>query len=363
MTWNWQLDNWPNFRYKKEELVHFEQKFQLLIGKLDGSFIHLDHETQRWLSIQLISESALKTSEIEGEVLNRDSIQSSIAKHFGLKLDNRKVPPAERGISEMFMNMHSTFNEPLTHEMLHNWHKILMNSRINIETGKYRSQNDPMQIVSGRYDEPTIHYEAIPSKRVTVEMNKFITWFNNSLENIPALTRAGIAHWHHICIHPFEDGNGRISRLISEKAISQSIGKPTIIAISQTINDERNKYYEILKEHNHTNEITDWLTYFCQTTLDAVDYAQKQVEFIINTTKFMRKYKNLMNQRQEKVITKTFTKGINGFEGGLSAEKYIKITKTSRATATRDLTDLVNKEILRKEGQGKGTRYYPLINS
>lgn len=329
----------------------------LELGSYSGSLHHLQTEDKKHFEIEILSESALKTSEIEGEYLNRDSIQSSIARTFGLKVDNRTIAPAEKGIANLLTHMYTSFDESLTEKRLFSWHKMLMLGRSDLKTiGVYR--DDSMQIVSGKIYDPHIHYEAIPPHQLREEMNQFMIWFNESKDNLPILIRAGIAHWYFICIHPFEDGNGRIARSLSEKVISQGLGAPTLIALSQVINKKKTEYYDALKHCNRTNTITSWLEYFAQMTLESIEYTHEQLAFIIQKGAFFDTFRDQINQRQEKALIRIFREGIDGFKGGLSAENYLTITGTSRATATRDLVDLVYKRALKKSGTGKGTRYY-----
>ena len=194
-----------------------------------------------------------------------------------------------------------------------------------------------------------------------MEMKAFIDWFKKTgpkgQEPISALTRAGIAHLWFVCIHPFEDGNGRIGRAVSEKALSEYLGQPVLLALSQTIQNNKKAYYSNLEQSNKDNEITDWLLYFSKTILDAQDETQTQIDFLIAKARFFDKFRGQLNGRQEKVILRMFREGPQGFKGGLSGENYVRIAGTSRATATRDLADLVQKGALIKTGEYKSTRY------
>lgn len=358
MLWNWKHTNWPKFTYTAEKLVDFENIFLHKAGVLLGSLKHVSNEDQDTLKVDLMSYEAVKSSEIEGEILNRDSLQSSIRKHFGLKSDNRRVSPAEYGISEMMVELYKSFDSPLSHEQLSGWHQMLMNGRRDLDDiGKYRSHEDPMQIVSGRIAQPTIHFEAPPSRIVPDEMEAFITWFNNSTELRP-LTRAGIAHLYFESIHPFEDGNGRLGRAISEKSLSQSLNRPTLLAISYVIDSNKKAYYNALQSNSDKLEITDWLLYFCKMVLEAQDYTQSMIEFLIEKGKHYNRFHKLLNERQQKVVGRIFKEGVNGFIGGLSADNYIKISGTTASTATRDLQKMVELGAMIKTGQRKGTRYY-----
>lgn len=363
MAWNWQHKDWPNFTYNAAELEPYEQSFMHKAGVMHGSMKHINDDDKEMLTVNLISDEALKTSEIEGELLNRDSLQSSIRKHFGLKTDNRRVSPAEQGISEMMVDLYNTATGELTHKQLFKWHEMLTNGRRDLKNiGAYRSHDEPMQIVSGDVLDPTVHYEAPPSEDVQKEMDQFVNWFNakeqNGKREFPALTRAGIAHIQFESIHPFEDGNGRIGRAISEKALSQSLGRPTLIAIAQTIEKKRKAYYAALQSGSRGLDINEWLHYFCEMVLSAQDHTQSMIDFLIAKGKFYKRFGNKFNDRQAKAIERMFKEGIEGFKGGLSAENYINITGAARATATRDLQNLVEQGALIKTGKLKYTRYY-----
>ena len=352
MNWNWQKKQWPNFKYDKAKLEKYELAFLSSSGIFLGTLRHIVEGDKKALSADIIYEEAFKTSEIEGEVLNRDSLRSSIRRNFGLKTDKRKVSSKEQGIAELMTDLYKNFARPLNHKILCKWNSFITSDN------KYRITNEPMQIVSGSIYDPKVHFEAPPSEGLHSEMNNFINWFNKTSLTLQPLTKAGIAHLYFVCIHPFEDGNGRIARALAEKSLSQAIGQPSLISLSKIIERNRTKYYSALDNSNKDLEITSWLEYFSNTILEAQSYSQSLVEFLIKKAKFYDTYKEHINDRQEKVITRIFEEGVEGFKGGLSAENYLSITKTSRATATRDLQDLVEKKILNKQGQLKSTRYY-----
>ena len=357
--WNWQQDDWPQFHFDRAVLQDREAKFLFGSGLLLGAFRHIDEDDKSALTVDLISDEAVKTSEIEGEFLNRDSVQSSIRRNFGLDTDRRRIPSAEQGIADMMTDLYRSFAEPLAHEKLFRWHQMLTSGRRDLKAiGAYRTHEDPMQIVSGPINKRKIHFEAPPSAAVQKEMEAFITWFNNSGTALPALTRTGIAHLYFVTIHPFEDGNGRIARALSEKALSQALGQSTLIALSQTIQRNRKAYYEALQRSSLNNEITQWLVYFADTVLEAQNTTQRMIDFLIQKTKLYDRYKGRFNERQEKAIARIFREGLGGFKGGLSAENYISITGASRATTTRDLQDLVDKGVLTRTGTLKSTRYH-----
>lgn len=363
VQWNWQQPDWPSFSYESSLLVPLEAKFLQSSGLQIGSVKHLTESDQEQLLIELISNEALRTSEIEGELLNRDSVQASLCRQFGLQADNRQIPPSEQGISEMMASVYRTWQAPLSDDTLFEWHRMLTLGRRDLNTiGEYRTSGDPMQIVSGYVNRRTVHFEAPPSDRVPAEMMRLLAWFNGS-GDLPALTRAGIAHLHFESIHPFEDGNGRIGRALAEKSLAQSLGQPTLIALADTIQRHRKDYYDALAKASKTNNITEWLLYFGNTVLAAQSQTLKHIEFLIGKTKLYDRLRGQLNTRQEKALARMFEEGIDGFKGGLSAENYIKITTTSRATATRDLQELVELGALTRTGDRKSTRYFIALES
>jgi Fic family protein len=362
MAWNWERADWPNFTYDSRTMAPLERQFLLRSGEFIGAFKHIGPEDQGTLKIELISDEAVKTSEIEGAILDRDSVQSSLRQQLGLATDHRRVPPAERGIAEMMVDLYRNFAAPLTDTTLCGWHRMLLSADDAIRVvGSYRSHAEPMQVVSGPVRKPTVHFEAPPSDRVSDEMKRLIAWFNDTAlggkHPLSALTRAGIAHLYFVCVHPFEDGNGRIGRALAEKSLAQNLGQPSLIALAYTIERKRKDYYVALERGNKQNEITGWLDYFARTILEAQDNTIKRVDFYVAKAKLHDRLRGQLNERQERVIARMFREGIDGFKGGLSSQNYISITKTSRATATRDLQDLVAKGALTRSGELRHTRY------
>jgi Fic family protein len=340
--WNWEQEDWPHFSYEAGKITPCEHQFLHQAGIFTGVIKHINDEDKQALTVQIICEEALKTSEIEGEILNRESVQSSIRRNFGLSADRRKVPPAEQGISEMMLDLFHHFDRPLTNQLLFVWHKMLMQGRRDLKAvGRYRTTEEAMQVVSGPMHAPKVHFEAPPSKTLPAEMK-----------------RAGIAHLYFESIHPFEDGNGRIGRALCEKSLSQSLHQPTLISLSPIIHGKKKDYYAWLEKSNQHNEITGWLVYFAETILQGQALTQTLLDLLITKTKFLDRFKKDLNARQEKVILRMFREEPAGFKGGLSARNYIAITGTSPATATRDLQHLVQISALTSTGSLKGTRYH-----
>ena len=289
--WNWQKDDWPDFRFDPGRLAALEERFLQCSGMYSGSLKHLEKDGKDVLVVELLTEEAVKTSAIEGEILNRESVQSSMRRQFGLATDHRRVPPAEQGISELMMELYRDSQALLDQDRLFHWHALLMTGRRDLAGGVYRTGTDPLQVVSGALYKPTIHFEAPPSSVVPDEMRRFLKWYQSTgpegANRLPMLTRAGMCHLYFVSIHPFEDGNGRIGRALSEKTLSEGLARPVVIALSAMIHQNRKTYYEMLERSNKRNEITDWLVYFAETILEAQSESQRWIEFIINKTRLI----------------------------------------------------------------------------
>jgi Fic family protein len=366
MQWNWQQADWPKFTWQQNRLTRAEEQFLIGGGVFAGTVKHLGVADSDELTVDALSVEAVTTSEIEGEILDRASVQSSIRRQLGLTTDHRRVRPAEQGIAEMMVDLHRSFAEPLSDEMLFTWHRMLTGGRRDLkDVGRYRTHPEPMQIVSGPVHAPEVHFQAPPSAGVQREMARFIDWFNQTTPGgttpLPALTRAGIAHFYFVCIHPFEDGNGRIGRAIAEKALAQGLGRPTLTALAATVLSKRKAYYEALERNNRTNALTDWLCWFAAAAMEAQRRSLALVEFLLDKTRLLDRMKGQLNERQQKALVRVLREGPEGFKGGLSAGNYITLTKVSPATATRDLADMVAKGAFTRTGERRHARYQPNI--
>jgi Fic family protein len=362
MTWNWQNPDWPNFRWEASQIAAAEERFLLGAGVVIGAARHLDEAEHNQLIVEAMSGEALTTSEIEGEILNRASVQSSIQHQLGLIADKRSISPAEQGIAEMMVDLYRSSSEPVSDEMLFRWHRKLTSGRRDlVDIGRYRTSAEPMQVISGAIGAEKVHFEAPPSMQVPLEMNRFIAWFNRitpqGSEFLPAITRAGIAHLYFESIHPLEDGNGRIGRALSEKALTQGFGLLTLTALATTILAHRKSYYEALERANKGIEITEWLVWFSEIALEAQRRTLEQVEFLIAKTRLLDRLRGEINDRQRKALLRMTREGLERFKGGLSAGNYGTITGASPATTTRDLVDLVEKGALVRTGERRHARY------
>jgi len=363
LRWNWQLTDWPNFAYDAARLRPLEDRFLKGAGVAVGAMTHLPESDRNGLTISLIAQEAVDSSAIEGEILDRASVQSSIANYLGIAAEQRRANAAEAGIAEMMADLYRSYRAPLTDDALFQWHAMLMNGRRDLaDIGRYRRHEDAMQIVSGTLRAPKLHFEAPPSTVVPDQMRAFVRWFNTSgpdgAQPVSVLARAGIAHLWFESIHPFEDGNGRIGRAVAEKALAQWLDAPAITALAELIQRGRKAYYQQLQHASQSNQIDEWLTCFAEIALAAQQRTIERVEFLIAKSHLLERLRGKINPRQEKALLRMFAEGVDGFKGGLSAANYRTITDAPSATATRDLTDLVRIGALRKHGELKHTRYF-----
>lgn len=324
---------------------------------------HLIADDQLALAVELLSHDAVDTSAIEGEKLDHASVQASIQRNLGLKPSVQHARPLEAGIANMMTHLYQTLQEPLSEQVLFEWHTHLFKGTVSLDTlGGYRRFSEPMQIVSGPDYKRKIHFEAPPSSRVPTEMAKLLEWYEqtgpDTQASLPPITRAGVLHLWFESIHPFEDGNGRIGRALAEKALAQSLETPALTALAITIARRRKEYYEQLQRANQTLEINDWLLWFASVAIEAQKRTQLWVELFVEKSKLLHRLAGQLNPRQEKLLLKLFKSGPDGFIGGFSANNAMSITGASTATVRRDLGDLVKKEALQRTGEKKGARYH-----
>ena len=361
MKYNWQQHDWPIFHYDLTGINDMLFTLAERVGRVGGLLEGLPEDTRTETIINMMVSEAIKTSEIEGEYISRKDVMSSIKNNLGLHQEQISDKKAE-GAAELMIDARNSYREDLTEEKLFAWHTMLMKGSKGVKVGAWRTHEEPMQVISGAIGKEKIHYEAPPSSQIPNEMTLFIKWFNDTrvggdLEIKHAAIRSAVAHLYFETLHPFEDGNGRIGRAISEKAMSQGVGRPILLSLSKAIEAQKKSYYQALQIAQTSNEITPWVTYFINMILDAQTNAEEQIEFTIKKAKFFDCFEKQLNERQLCVLRRMFEEGIRGFEGGMSAKKYISIAKTSKATATRDLQDLVEKGAFIPCGGGRSTRY------
>jgi len=361
MAWLWQQKDWPTFSFDPSRYEVQEDVFYANSGRVSGSIEHLELQQGEVFKIDVLCQEAVATSVIEGELLDRDSVQSSIRRHMGLQTDHRRVSAAESGVAEMHVDLYSRYAEPLTHDMMHEWHAMLTNGRRDLtDIGRYRTHAEPMQIVSGSYSKPKVYYEAPPSAMVQSEMDCYVEWFNTVVadKTTSVLGTAAIAHLYFEMIHPYEDGNGRIGRALVEKVLSTRLGGPSLNSFSRVIELNKKRYYTALQQCNTSSDVEKYVHFFIDMVLASQDYTYAMVRLLIHKSKVLRKYNDVLNDRQVKLLLRLYDVAQEGFEGGVNAKKYTAITRASASSATRDLQQLAELGVLYKTGQLKGTRYH-----
>jgi len=362
MQYNWQHKNWPNFTYDASIIDELVLEFAMETGEVRGLIDGLTKEEQQEAILQFMINEAIKTSEIEGEYHSRQDVMSSIQNRLGFHAISSNVRDIKaKGIAELMVEVRENYATKLSESLIINWHQILFSNARTIKVGTYRTGTDPMVIISGSIGREVVHYEAPPSDILKKEMAEFVNWYNaysvDSKNIKESLIKTAIAHLYFESIHPFEDGNGRIGRAIAEKCLSESLGRPLILSISTSIEKDKTAYYDALKQAQRTLDITEWICYFSQAILNAQKQAKTLIRFTLEKARFLDKFKLKLNERQFKVIMKMLAYGIEGFKGGMTAKKYMSIAKTSKATATRDLQELVEKQCLLPMGAGRGVHY------
>lgn len=359
MSYNWQQSDWPDFRYDLTAVEGDLLQFADQAGQVTGLLKALPESAETETVLQLMVAEAMKTSEIEGEVLSRPDVMSSIRHRLGLDIERPVVRDrSAEGAAELMVAVRQTWAEPLDEDTLFNWHCMLMGKSSQTKVRAWRAHAEPMQVISGAIGKERVHFEAPPSSAVPTEMARFLTWFNESQDSLKAAPlRAALAHLYFETIHPFEDGNGRVGRAIAEKALSQGLGRPVMLSLSRTIERHRKSYYDALQQAQRANEVTPWVLYFVSTVLTAQVDAEQQVNFTLGLAKFFDRFRDTLNERQLRTVRRMTEAGSSGFDGGMNARKHGSLNRVSKATATRDLQQLVKLGAFRPIGGGRSARY------
>lgn len=360
----WQYPEWPSFTWNDSRLIALLSEVRNLEGKIQGMMGGLGFDVQSMTALNVMTEDVLRSNEIEGVILNSDKVRSSIAKHLGI--DTAGLPQPDHyteGVVQIMMDAVTNCNKPLTPERLFNWHAALFptgrSGMYPITVGAYRTGGEPMQIVSGAMGKEKVHYEAPPSDVVPDMMTDFLRWINSDNTVIDPVLKAAVAHLWFVAIHPFDDGNGRLTRTITDMQLAKADGFPLrFYSMSAEILREKKAYYEIL-EHTTSNstDITEWLEWFLNTMKSSILRAKETVKRVVCKSSFWQRHREIpMNERQVKVVNMLW----DGFTGKLTSSKWAKITKTSQATALRDITDLIEKGILTAAADGGRSSNYLL---
>ena len=336
----------------------------MLEGRIAGMMGGLGFEIQSKTSLDVMTEDVIRSNEIEGILLNADKVRSSVARHLGLPTEGLPEPDHyTEGVVQIMIDAVRNNAVPLSEERLFNWHAALFptgrSGMIPIRVAGWRVGEERMQVVSGAAGKEKVYYEAPPSSAVPEEMNRFIDWFNTEKRTDPVL-KAAIAHLWFVAIHPFDDGNGRLTRTLTDMLLARADGSPRrFYSMSAAILRDRNNYYDLLEYMGkHGLDITRWLLWFLQTMENAIDTAVEKTQRVIRKSLFWQEHRTVaLNERQIKVINRLW----DGFEGKLNTSKWAKMTKTSTATALRDIQDLVDKGILRRTEEGGRSTNYRLV--
>ena len=360
-----QTKNWPRFTWNFEKLANQLAEVRHNQGKLLGTMQSVGFQLQAEANLKVLTLDVLKSSEIEGEILNLDQVRSSIARKLGM--DVAGLVPADRsveGVVEMMLDATQNYTNVLSEERLCNWHAALFPTgksgmqKIVVGAWRRNEKTDPMQVVSGPMGKEKIHYQAPDAELLPDEMAKFLQWFNEDDTN-DAVVKAAIAHLWFVTIHPFDDGNGRIARAIADMQLARSDNsRQRFYSMSAQIRKERNGYYDILENTQKNDlDISEWLGWFLTCLDRSLSATHEILADVILKAKFWDKYSETsFNSRQQIMMNKL----MDGFEGKLNSSKWAKITKSSSDTALRDITDLLNRNILIKENLGGRSTSYVL---
>jgi Fic family protein len=360
-------NDWPSFTWKLDAVLPVLSEVRFAQGRLLGRMAALGFMSRAEATLEVLTLDVVKTSEIEGETLNAPEVRSSIARRLGM--DIAGAVPSDRfvdGIVDMMTDATQRCEEPVTQERLFGWHAALFptgrSGMFKIPVGDWRTDaNGPVQVVSGAMGKETVHFEAPEAARLPVEMNRFITWINEENLLDPVL-KAAVAHLWFITLHPFEDGNGRIARALTDLLLARSEQSPQrFYSMSAQISARRNAYYSVLEQTRKGElDVTGWMVWFLNCLLDALNATGEVVNRVLYRADFWNRHaQTVLNPRQKKVLDKL----LDAFEGKLTSSKWAKITKCSSDTAIRDINSLVAKGILQKEEAGGRSTAYVLKGS
>ncbi len=361
----WKAPGWPALLYDIAKVGAALSQARRAQGLVEGKLAVLGFEQRLELATEAWSHEAVATSAIEGEHIDLPAVRSSVARRLGVAHQGGpNAPRSVEGLLDIMDDAVTRCAEPLTHERLHAWQAALFptgySGMSKIRVGQYRDHAEPMQIVRGRIGRERIHYEAPPSARVAEEMGRLLDWFNADVET-DSLVRAALAHLWFETIHPFEDGNGRVGRVLVDLVLARDSGAASrLIRTSQRLLDKRKDYYSQLERAQHgTVDATDWVLWFVEQMRVSCEEASSVIDDALTKARFWIDHRDkALTARQRKVLNLLLDAGPNGFDGGMSTRKYENIAATSRATASRELTELEALGLLRRAGAGRSTRYY-----
>lgn len=359
----WQHTDWPKFRWRNTQIDILLNSVQERQARLIGMLSALGFDMQKQTALESMTEDVIRSSEIEGELLNRDSVRSSIARHLGVDLPSSgSSDHYTEGVVQVAVDAVKNCNMPLDKERLCNWHAALFptgrSGMYRITVADWRQGDEPMLVVSGAMGKERVHYEAPPSSAIQQEMDCFLQWFNGDQPS-SQLLKAAIAHLWFVAIHPFDDGNGRLTRTLTDMLIARSTGMQCY-SVSAEIMKSRKDYYTILERTTCGDmDISDWLTWFLQRIEAAIITSEQRLRGALRKTEFWSRHTDSeFNERQRKVINRLY----DGFEGPLTSSKWAKMCHCSPDTALRDITSLIAMGVLSKEPSGGRNTHYSLAD-
>jgi len=366
MKYIWERRDWFDFTYDEAALLRPLSELRKAQGMLLGKTASLDLKLETEAQAAVLVEEAVRTAEIEGQALNRDAVRSSVAVRLGLPEGVGPVDRNAEGLVEVLLDAVRFHDRPLTLKRLNSWQAALFPTGYSalkrIRVGRLRGM-ELMQVVSGPIGKETVHFEALPGERLKGEMRAFLTWWNDSYGRMDGILRAAAAHLRFVTIHPYEDGNGRLARVLTDMALTQDErSKVRFYSVSSQIMRMRNDYYKVLEDVQRCRrDETAWFLWFVACVHAAIDHSTDLISGVLMRAEFWNKYRQIdLSAHQKKVINRLLEAGPGGFEGGLTTRKYAAIAKVSRATAYREISDLMEKGVLRQpEGRGRSVHYEP----
>lgn len=360
----YQHDNWPNFTWQNDEIINLLSEARNLQGRLVGKMESLGFDLRNEALLGTLTLDVLKSSEIEGEYLNPDQVRSSIARRLGMEIAGSVESDRDvDGVVDMMLDATQLYFKPLTTDRLFDWHAALFPTRrsglhkVNV-AGWRKDTAGPMQVVSGAMGKEKVHFQAPDPSLIEKEIQIFLDWYNNNVK-LDSVLKAAIAHVWFVTIHPFEDGNERITRALTDMLLAQSDKSiQRFYSMSAQIRIERKKYYEVLEKTQKGDlDITEWIKWFLNCLINSLESTDEVLVKVLYKADFWTRHsKTLINERQKKLLNKL----LDGIDGKLTSSKWAKIAKCSKDTAIRDINDLINKDILQKESAGGRSTNYEL---
>lgn len=360
----WQRNEWPGFSWDAEQLLVPLSESRLAQGRLMTRVAGLGLSLELQAQAEILVEETIKTSAIEGEQLDPRSVRSSVARRLGIPTAGLPVDRRIDDLVSVLMDATQNCDSPLSAERLWGWQAALFPSGYSgmhkIQVGKWREGTEPMRVISGAVGRERVHYEAPPSIQVPTEMERFLTWWQESHGKVEGIIRAALAHFWFVTVHPFDDGNGRLARALTDLALSQDDRQRVrAYSLSAQIMADREDYYDILERcPKGTCDVTPWLVWFLGCFSRAIRRSEDILDGVFSRSEFWRRYDNLqLTDRQRKVINRLLEEEPGGFEGGLTTKKYASMTHTSKGTAFRELDQLYEWGVLERVGKGRSVRY------